>query len=408
MNEPPTGAPTTWDDAVAEAFRATVDRAARGVASPDEGALLRQHTELLLADLARYEEVVGELNRANVNLARDLARAGAERDEARATNRRLNHEKQRLESELATYRRAISTWEFTERGTYVPLRSITAMGKAAGVGFDATRYEPHYERVERAEAQLTAITDLIADHEGDAWAAHSATTALRGILNGEQPAIAQPVLRDPCPHCESSPALIPRQLMGEHVATAHPEVLDPADLAGYLAPDPPIGCLGVAAEHSDIGTEFVHQVDHPDDEALTKVEADLARSRADWPTRHPGLRGQFAAVLREHGMVHLGDQVPADEYDCCADAALTVLHREWPWLQAEAEELDQARAEIDRLEAELRQYTEAESADAAAGSYALRAEHAEATLARIAALADEHPAGIDTALIHEALAQEQQ
>lgn len=33
-----------------------------------------------------------------------------------------------------------------------------------------------------------------------------------------------------------------------------------------------------------------------------------------------------------------------------------------------------------------------------------RAENAEATLTRIAALADEHPAGIDTALIHAALA----
>lgn len=36
-----------------------------------------------------------------------------------------------------------------------------------------------------------------------------------------------------------------------------------------------------------------------------------------------------------------------------------------------------------------------------------RAERAEAALARIARLADEHPAGIDTALIHAALDQEQ-
>ncbi|MFJ4932352.1 hypothetical protein ACIP8U_00575 [Streptomyces pseudovenezuelae] len=34
----------------------------------------------------------------------------------------------------------------------------------------------------------------------------------------------------------------------------------------------------------------------------------------------------------------------------------------------------------------------------------VRAEQAEAALARIAALADKHPVGIDTALIHEALA----
>ena len=110
---------------------------------------------------------------------------------ARATNRRLNLRAQQLESELATYRRAISTWEFTDRGTYVPLRSITAMAKAAGVGYDATRYELHYERVERDEAQLTAIADLIADHEGDEWAAHPATAALRRILDGQAPAAAE-------------------------------------------------------------------------------------------------------------------------------------------------------------------------------------------------------------------------
>lgn len=37
------------------------------------------------------------------------------------------------------------------------------------------------------------------------------------------------------------------------------------------------------------------------------------------------LRDRVAEALREHGMVHLGDQVPADEYDCCADAVLAVL-----------------------------------------------------------------------------------
>lgn len=38
-----------------------------------------------------------------------------------------------------------------------------------------------------------------------------------------------------------------------------------------------------------------------------------------------GRAARVAAALREHGMVHLGDQVPADEYDCCADAVLAVL-----------------------------------------------------------------------------------
>lgn len=46
--------------------------------------------------------------------------------------------------------------------------------------------------------------------------------------------------------------------------------------------------------------------------------------------------------------------------------------------QLTSNDLDQLYAELDRLTTELRRYTEADSADAAAGSYAGRAEHAEA------------------------------
>lgn len=44
---------------------------------------------------------------------------------------------------------------------------------------------------------------------------------------------------------------------------------------------------------------------------------------------------------------------------------------------------EQQKGRADRAEAELRHYTEAESADAAAGSYAHRAEHAEAAIIRV-------------------------
>jgi hypothetical protein len=47
------------------------------------------------------------------------------------------------------------------------------------------------QRAERVEAQLTAVADLIADHEGDEWAAHPATAALRRILDGQAPAAAE-------------------------------------------------------------------------------------------------------------------------------------------------------------------------------------------------------------------------
>jgi hypothetical protein len=126
----------------------------------------------------------------------------------------------------------------------------------------------------------------------------------------------------------------------------------------------------------------------------------------DWPSRRAGLRDDIAAALEAadySGNMRRGD---------LADAIMPVFYRAWPWLQAEAEDaVDIARlradktalqaaltdtltvrrqhigritrraaeleAERDRLATELRWYAEAESADAAAGSYALRAEHAE-------------------------------
>lgn len=75
---------------------------------------------------------------------------------ARATNQRLNLRAQQLESELATYRRAVADWEITDTGTYVPLRTLAAIAKAAGLDVPA-RWELHYERVERAEADRAVV-----------------------------------------------------------------------------------------------------------------------------------------------------------------------------------------------------------------------------------------------------------
>lgn len=82
--------------------------------------------------------------------------AAVDLETARATNQRLNREKQRLESELAAYRRAVSQWEISERGTYVPLRSLAGIAKAAGIDVPA-RWQLHYERVERAEAERDSL-----------------------------------------------------------------------------------------------------------------------------------------------------------------------------------------------------------------------------------------------------------
>jgi hypothetical protein len=96
------------------------------------------------------------------------------------------------------------------------------------------------------------------------------------------------------------------------------------------------------------------------------------------PSRRAGLRDEIAEAIWER-------QNPGRRYADCehpwqadaeadADSVLPVLYRAWPWLRAEAEE----------------------------------ATPAEAALARIAALAEEYPVAIDTALIDEALAHAEQ
>lgn len=72
-----------------------------------------------------------------------------------------------------------------------------------------------------------------------------------------------------------------------------------------------------------------------------------ATDTPDMITDPEWLRQQYAAALREHGMVHLGDQVPADEYDCCADAVLAVRDRHLLQLR---QRLTLADADLDRYE----------------------------------------------------------
>ena len=84
--------------------------------------------------------------------------------------------------------------------------------------------------------------------------------------------------------------------------------------------------------------------------------------------------------------------------------------------QMTSDDLDQLHAENDRLTAELealRQVARGYCPHCGRGDAAptvddweqqkQRADRAEAALTRVAALADEYPAGIDTALIHAAL-----
>lgn len=219
-----------------------------------------------------------------------------------------------------------------------------------------------------------------------------------------------------------------------------PDDSDPADLTGYLAPEPAIRCLTAAADtvtrprcpHCQMPHDLEpgsppvtvcasirQRIDEAerlhgegDHRLCCRADCDVLQQRDtetvpdDRPSRLADLRAEIAAALEAadySGTMRRGD---------LADSIMPVFYRAWPWLQAEAEDaVDIARlradktalqaaltdtltvrrqhigrltqrateleAERDRLTDELRQYAEVESADAAAGSYALRAEHAE-------------------------------
>lgn len=327
MTDHPT-APATWDDVTAEAFRVTVDRAARGVASQDECALLRQHTELLLADLARYEEVVGELNESNINLARDLARARrelADRDAAESADAAAGSYAGRAEHAEETITRVSALYERWVKAGPPPLgtsmsrwwdrrlvelhnairtpaeqsaRTIVKNPSALRDPIAAALYErerpprdPHWADAYPADrevfesmadavlASLQPRLAALAEYENaitwhtdclncarvmnsayaETMRAEKAEAAVREVLGvlrpvhagdeiiGYEPPLpieaaavdwwwavldsvptgmdaASPVLRDPCPYCESSSDRVPRAGMGQHIADMHPEV----------------------------------------------------------------------------------------------------------------------------------------------------------------------------------------
>jgi hypothetical protein len=96
-------------------------------------------------------------------------------------------------------------------------------------------------------------------------------------------------------------------------------------------------------------------------------------------------RALYATTLREHGMVHLGDQVPTDEYDCCASAVLAVRDEELERLEAlhEAHLCVEQRLAREGLESERR----GEALKRAHIALAEQAGKDQAALARARALA---------------------
>lgn len=80
-------------------------------------------------------------------------------------------------------------------------------------------------------------------------------------------------VREPCPWCESSPALIPRVLMDEHVATVHPEVQTLDTTASNLA----------ATEATDLRTRLARALaGHAGSKALLADGPEWDHMRAAW------------------------------------------------------------------------------------------------------------------------------
>lgn len=127
-----------------------------------------------------------------------LGKSETELKTARDTNRRLNLRAQQLESELTAYRRAVDQWEVSDRGTYVPLRTIAAIAKAAGRDIEHPRWLLHYQRVEQAEAANTRVRALATRiRQGAApWTANDDDIAdhIVAALDGDQTPAARPVI----------------------------------------------------------------------------------------------------------------------------------------------------------------------------------------------------------------------
>lgn len=110
--------------------------------------------ERLRADLAARQLANRLLQRSDRAERRRAEEAEAERDEARATNQRLNLRCQQAEGQFAKVKRAVADWRINERGTYVPLSTLNAIAKAVGIEHDTDGWELHYQRVEALEAEL--------------------------------------------------------------------------------------------------------------------------------------------------------------------------------------------------------------------------------------------------------------
>ena len=148
--EPAPAAPVAAPPTGQAGLRGRIIEALSEVRRPGLGAMTEADAVAYMADavLSVLPVTAGQADRAAADLTT-----------ARATNQRLHLRAQQLESELAAYRRAVADWEITDTSTYVPLRTLAVIAKAAGISVP-DRWELHYQRVERAEADRAAVAEL--------------------------------------------------------------------------------------------------------------------------------------------------------------------------------------------------------------------------------------------------------
>ena len=116
---------------------------------------------------------------------------------------------------------------------------------------------------------------------------------------------------------------------------------DPADLTGYLAPDPPIGCLTVTAEPTPSQRPDFH----------AQLAAAIRTAACDGScdqTEDECARQRIQPIVWHHGRLAEVSGSPEQ----FADVVLTLLYQEWPWLRAEAEEREQQDAGLAAITAE--------------------------------------------------------
>jgi hypothetical protein len=137
-----------------------------------------------------------------------------------------------------------------------------------------------------------------------------------------------------CPACTGTNPPYPFTCPG-------PDEVAVADLTGYLAPEPPIGCLTITTEPTPSQRPDLHA-------QLAAAIRTAAYDGSCDQTEDECARQRIQPIVWHHGRLAEVSGSPEQ----FADVVLTLLYQEWPWLRAEAEEREQQAATLAAITAE--------------------------------------------------------